>query len=71
MKCVNSLPKKTLFSEILANTIDAMLSNRENQTRDIVKMAPRFWSGVTNDYLQIIHDILKAKIVIQNIKYAK
>jgi glycosyltransferase involved in cell wall biosynthesis len=49
-------------SKILANTIDAMLSNRENQTRDIVKIAPRFWSGVTNDYLQIIHDILKVKI---------
>lgn len=63
--------KKTLFSEILANTIDAMLSNRENQTMDIVKMAPRFWSGVTNDYLQIINHILKAKIGIQNINYAK
>jgi hypothetical protein len=68
---VNSFPKKTLFSEILANTICAKLSSRENQSTDIVKMAPRFWSGITNDYLQIINDILKAKIGNQNIKYAK
>lgn len=44
-------------SKILADTIEAMLENK-NDLRITNKLLPRFWSSVASDYLIIIHELV-------------